>query len=149
MTVGKVCNREVVVTRPESSIRETAGLMREHHVGDLVVVEERGGVRIPVGIVTDRDIVIEVIAKDVAMDSVTTGDVMSFELVTARESDSLWDTMQRMRIKAIRRMPVVDEGGALVGILALDDLLELLAGEFAVLARVSNREQEREQRLRS
>lgn len=148
MTVGKVCNREVVVTWPDSSVRETAKLMRDHHVGDVVVVEERDGSRVPVGIVTDRDLVLGVIAEDVSLDSVSTGDIMSFELVTVGENDSLWDAVQRMRVKAVRRMPVLDDKGALAGILALDDLLELLSGEFADLARVSNREQDRERHLR-
>lgn len=148
MTVGKVCSREVVFARADDSIQETARLMREYHVGDVLVIEEREDIRVPVGIVTDRDIVVEVIAKGVALDAVTVGDIMSFEIVTAREDDSLWDTVQRMRIKAVRRMPVVDKRGGLVGILTFDDLIELLSGELADLARVINREQERERRLR-
>ncbi|MCC6208592.1 MAG: CBS domain-containing protein [Gammaproteobacteria bacterium] len=142
MTVGMICNRDVVVTRAEDSIQSVTQLMREYHVGDVVVVEDREEMRVPVGIVTDRDVVVEVLAKGVAPDALNVGDIMSFELVTAHEDDSLWDTLQRMRINAVRRVPVIDERGALVGILALDDLLELLAGELVDLARVANRQRD-------
>ncbi|MCC6301498.1 MAG: CBS domain-containing protein [Gammaproteobacteria bacterium] len=143
MTVGRVCNRDVVVTRAEDSLRSVAQLMREYHIGDVVVVEERDGATVPVGIVTDRDLVVEVIAAGVAPDALGVGDVMSFELVTAHEEDSLWDTLQRMRVNAVRRIPVVDGRGALVGLLTLDDLLELLAGELMDLARVAGRRHDR------
>lgn len=143
MTVGRVCNRDVVVTRAEDSLRSVAQLMREHHIGDVVVVEEHGGAPVPVGIVTDRDLVVEVIAEGVVPDALSVGDIMSFELVIAHEEDSLWDALQRMRVNAVRRIPVVDGRGALVGILTLDDLLELLAGELTDLARVANRQRDR------
>lgn len=142
MTVGRICNRDVVVTRADDTIQSVASLMKEYHIGDIVVVEERDGLVVPVGIVTDRDVVVEVIAAGVAPDAVNVGDIMSFELVTAHEDDSLWDTLQRMRVNAVRRIPVIDEQGALVGILTLDDLLELLAGELADLARVANRQRD-------
>ena len=113
MSIGEICNRETVFTTKDSSISQAAQLMREQHVGDLVVVEEKGGRRIPVGILTDRDLVIEILAKDVDMNTVTVGDVMSNELLTARESDGLYETLQRMRAKGVRRVPVVDAGGVL------------------------------------
>jgi CBS domain-containing protein len=141
MTVGKFCSREVIVAGKESSVAEIARLMRKHHVGDVVIVSRNGGRAKPVGILTDRDIVIELIACDVPLDSVTAGDIMSYKLVTARESDSIWDTLQHMRAKGIRRVPVVGTGGDLVGILAADDLLELFADELNLLARIPFREQ--------
>lgn len=144
MTIGKICNRETVITAKDSTIPEVAKLMRQHHVGDIVVVRKRDGENVPVGIVTDRDIVIEVLAQDLSYDTVTVGDIMSYEIVTAREDDGIWDTLQQMRIKAIRRMPVVNQHGGLVGIVTFDDLLELLTGELAELSKIVNREQERE-----
>lgn len=142
MTVGKICNRDVIVTRAEDTIQAVAQLMREYHIGDVVVVERRNDLLVPIGIVTDRDVVVEVIATGVAPDAVSVGDIMSYELVTAHENDSLWDTLQRMRVNAVRRVPVIDEQDALVGILTLDDLLELLSGELVDLARVANRQRD-------
>ena len=141
MTVGKFCSREVIVAGKESSVAEIARLMRKHHVGDVVIVSRNGGRAKPVGILTDRDIVIELIACDVPLDSVTAGDIMSCELVTAGENDSIWDILQHMRAKGVRRVPVVGRGGDLVGILAADDLLELFAEELNLLARIPFREQ--------
>jgi CBS domain-containing protein len=141
MTVGKFCNREVIIAEKGCTVTEVAKLMRHHHVGDVVIVDSNGGKTKPLGILTDRDIVIELIACDVALDTVAAGDVMSYELVTARETDSIWDTLQRMRAKGVRRMPVVNDTGELEGILSIDDLLELFAEELNLLAKVPFREQ--------
>ncbi len=148
MTIGTICNRDTIFTTRNSSIVDAAQLMRDHHVGDLVVVDEQAGRRVPVGIVTDRDLVIEILARQVAPGSVTIGDIMSGELVTAREGDGLFDTLQRMRAKGVRRVPVVDAGGALAGIVAVDDFLDLLAEEISALARLVSREQARERTAR-
>jgi CBS domain-containing protein len=149
MSIGEICNRETVFTTKDSSISQAAQLMREQHVGDLVVVEEKGGRRIPVGILTDRDLVIEILAKNVDMNAVTVGDIMSSELLTARESDGLYETLQRMRAKGVRRVPVVDTGGVLAGIISADDLLDLLADELTTLARLLSRGQARERQKRT
>ena len=144
MTIGKVCNREVVFVHAQASIPEAARLMREYHVGDLVVIKEKTGKRVPVGIVTDRDIVLEVIAEGVDMDDVSVGDIMSDNLVTARESDGLLETIKLMRAKGIRRLPVVNDDNELVGILSVDDLIDLFSEQIVDLARLIAREQGRE-----
>jgi CBS domain-containing protein len=148
MSVGEYCNREVVITERGTEIREAAKLMRQHHVGDLVVVEHRGDEAIPVGVVTDRDLVIEVLAQELDMEAVTVGDVMSMEIVTARETEELWDTLNRMRSQGIRRMPVVNERGGLEGIITADDIVEVIAEGVMDLAKLIRREMEREARQR-
>ncbi len=148
MPIGEICNREVVFATRDTSILETAQLMRRHHVGDLVVVDEKNDKRIPVGIVTDRDIVIEVIAKEADINSLTAGDIMGPELVTTREAEGVFETIQLMRLKGVRRMPVVDHHGGLVGIVSVDDLVELLAEEMSELAKLISREQVREAKNR-
>jgi CBS domain-containing protein len=149
MTIGEICNRETIFVTRVTSISEAARLMREKHVGDLVVVEEKGVRRIPVGIVTDRDLVIEILAKDVSPGTVTVGDVMNADLLTAQENDDTYLTMQRMRTKGVRRLPVVDASGTLVGIVTIDDFLDLLASELTSLARLVTNEQRRERRRRA
>ena len=144
MTVGTICNREVVIVDKTASIPEAARLMREYHVGDLVVVEEKAGKRIPVGIVTDRDIVLEVIAEGVDMNDITVGDIMSNSLVTARESDGMLETIKMMRAKGVRRLPVINDDNELVGILSVDDLIDLFSEQIVDLARLIAREQKRE-----
>ncbi len=144
MPIGEICNREVVFVTREDTILEAALLMRQHHVGDLVVAEDREGVCFPVGMLTDRDLVIEILAADIGVETVTVGDVMSPELVVARESDGVYETIQRMRARGVRRIPVVNDRGSLEGIIAADDLLGLLADEIMGLAKLAGREQARE-----
>lgn len=148
MSIGEFCTREVVIVERGTGIVELAQLMRKHHVGDVIVVDIQGDLVVPVGIVTDRDIVVELIAGEVDLDSVTTGDVMSPELITAKEKEGIWDTLQSMRSKGIRRMPVINEDGGLEGILTVDDLIELLADELDLLAKIAGRGQELEEKRR-
>lgn len=148
MSVGQFCNRDTVILRKEDSIVDAAKLMRGFHVGSAIVVEDStGGVK-PVGIVTDRDLVVEILAAELDPSAVAIGDIMSYDLITAREEDGLWETLQRMRIKGVRRIPVVDQQGLLAGILTSDDLLEILAGELTELVKIIGKEQEREQKAR-
>lgn len=144
MPISEICNREVVIVQRSNTIMEAAQLMRQHHVGDVVVVDDRGGIKVPVGIVTDRDLVVEIMAPAIDQTVVTVGDIMASELVTVRENAGLSETIEYMRAKGVRRVPVVDRNGALVGILALDDLLELLAEELLALAKLVRHEQKRE-----
>ncbi len=147
MTIGQICNRDTVIVRKDDSIAAAAQLMREFHVGSVVVVEEAEGAK-PIGILTDRDLVVEVLAAELGPETVSVGDIMSYELATAQEDDDLWSTLQRMRAKGVRRMPVVNRLGALVGIVSSDDLLEFLVGELGQLVKVFSKEQEREQATR-
>ena len=148
MPVGEICNREVVVAERTTTIVEAARLMRRYHVGDLVVVDEVQDRRVPVGMVTDRDLVVDVIAREQPFASCTVRAVMSATLVCVPETAGVIEAIQLMRSHGVRRVPVVDAGGALVGILAADDLLDLLAEELSALARIAPRGQEREVRSR-
>jgi CBS domain-containing protein len=148
MPIGDVCVRDVVVASRGTTVREAARLMAENHVGNLVVAEDIGGRRVPVGIITDRDIVRNVVAEALDADVFTLDDLGARELVTAEEHQGIFECMQQMRINGIRRMPVVDRKGGLIGIISLDDLIQLLAEEMNELAKVIVREQARETLIR-
>jgi CBS domain-containing protein len=148
MSIGTFCSRDVVVTEKDTSIVEAAQLMREHHVGDLVVVDRSKGQTVPIGILTDRDIVVGIVACEVDYFSVTVGDVMGPDLVIVKEEDSLWDTLQRMRQRTIRRIPVVDNNGTLVGILSIDDILDLISEELTAIANIIAYQPTREEEVR-
>jgi CBS domain-containing protein len=148
MTLKTLCNREVLVVDKDDNILEAAVLMRKYHAGDVIIVEERNGSRYPVGIVTDRDIVIEVIAKGIAIDTVAVGDLMCHGLVLAHEDDDLFDAIQIMRQKGVRRLPVIDNSGALIGIITADDLIELIAEQLQDIAKLIGKEQVREKQYR-
>ena len=87
MTIGEFCNREVIISNREDSVLEAAKLMRKYHVGDIIVVEQRGDERVPVGILTDRDIVVELVAREVDATDVTVGEAMSNDLLTVNENE--------------------------------------------------------------
>jgi len=148
MPIGEICNREVIIVQRDTTVQEAAGLMRQYHVGTLVVVEEVSGKRKPAGLVTDRDLVVEVLATQLDAAAITVGDIMLAELVTIPENSGVFEAIQFMRAKAVRRLPVVDGQGVLIGIVALDDLLSLLAEELSELSVLVSREQEKESRAR-
>ena len=144
MTAGDVCNRQVVITTPGMRVVEAADLMKAHHVGDLVVVRQADGERVPIGILTDRDIALSV-GRLVRHPELKVLDVMSANLVTSGEGESLYDVLKRMQSHGIRRLPIVNERGVLEGILTFDDVIELLSEELTDLAKLVVREQKREQ----
>jgi len=144
MRVGEICNRTVVVAKRDTVLTEAAHLMREHHVGSLVVVEPSGKGNVPAGIVTDRDIVVAVVAEGVDPRKIAVGDVMPQRLVTVGEEDSVFDALRLMRARGIRRVPVLAADGTLAGIVAIDDLLEIVAEQLNDLVRAIATEQSRE-----
>ncbi|MDX1823173.1 MAG: CBS domain-containing protein [Thiohalomonadales bacterium] len=144
MSAGEYCNRDVVIVSKNEPVSEAISLMRSHHVGDVVVVETIEQTTVPVGILTDRDIVLEILAEAVDLDAVTIGDVMSYAVVTVTEKTTLIDTIKLMRDKGVRRIPVVNEKGGLEGLLSVDDILELLAEQLTNIVSLIGKEQARE-----
>ncbi|WP_187300674.1 CBS domain-containing protein [Mizugakiibacter sediminis] len=149
MRVGELCNREVVFVRSDETARAAAEVMREFHVGDVVVVVERNGRNMPAGVVTDRDLAIEVVAKGVDPDAITAGDMITQRVVCAELEESYADVLDRMRRAGVRRMPVVDVHGALVGILALDDVLRFVSQQLAEIAQLITVQPQREAMVRA
>lgn len=149
MNILDLCNQHVISTGRETDIAEAARLMREHHIGSLLVVDYQQDAAVPVGIITDRDIVVEVLAEELEPEKVSVGDIMSAELVCARHDASLWDAMKLMRMHGIRRLPILNEKESLAGIITVDDIMMILASEFTELVRVIGKEQTNEVRKRS
>jgi len=146
MTAGEYCNREVIIVEPTISVTEAAVLMRRHHVGDLVVVEKEGEEARPIGIITDRDIVIEVVAQKIDPDSLTVKDIMSTDPLRVAETVSLLDTLELMKQRGVRRVLVIADSGGLQGLLSADDAIELIAEQINDLTQLVDREITREQK---
>ncbi len=130
LNAGDICTRSVTFAYRNMAVDEAARLMREQHVGSLVVVDETPDGRVVVGMLTDRDIVTTIVAKVVDPGMVSVGEAMSADVATARVDDSIIELLGTMRRKGVRRVPVVDARGVLVGLVALDDLLEIVAQEL-------------------
>jgi CBS domain-containing protein len=148
MNIGEICTVQTITCARDETVQGAALLMRKHHVGDLIVVDQLDGQPVPVGIVTDRDIVVSVVALGLDPDSLQVGDIMSDDLLTCGEDDDVYATIEHMRLRGIRRVPVVNRAGGLVGIVSADDLLEFLAEEMGDLSRISANQQAQEKRAR-
>lgn len=148
MNISDICTAETISCTRDETVQSAAYLMRKHHVGDLVVVDRIDDDAIPVGIVTDRDIVVSVIALGLDPASLLVGDIMTDDLLTCREDDDVYQTIEHMRLRGIRRVPVVNHSGSLAGIVSADDLLEFLAEEMGDLSRISGSQQAHEKRAR-
>jgi CBS domain-containing protein len=148
MDINLICNHNVATVGKSEDVAAAAALMRAEHVGDLIVVEPRGNASVPVGILTDRDIVVSVVAKGIAADAVTVGDAMTRNPLTVRENASVEFALREMRRYGVRRAPVVRANGDLVGVIAIDDIVQHLAVQLGGLADLIRLEQEAEQRAR-
>ena len=137
MDVGKLCRHRVVSVGTEADLVEAARLMREHHVGFLVVAEQG----VPVGVITDRDIVLEAVAAEVNPHGVTVRDAMTCDPVTLTADTPLEEALDTLRIAGVRRAPVVDDGGRLVGVLSIDDVIDHLALQLGAVAGSLRHEQ--------
>ncbi|KTD73302.1 CBS domain-containing protein [Legionella tucsonensis] len=149
MRVGEYCNRNVVVINGNESVKNAAELMRAYHVGDLILLEEQENKKVPIGIITDRDLVIEVMAAGVKPDSLLVRDILTEPFTYIFENDSLFDALEMMHSKKIRRLPVVDNDKALIGIITLDDFIEILAETMVNVVDVVKLQQKKEARQRT
>lgn len=150
MNVGEVCNRVVIHVTNDELVRRAAELMRKYHVGYLVVTEFGDKDQVPIGTVTDRDIVLETVAAGIDPDEVTVGDIMDQDPpLVANESDDLPQLLDAMRELGVRRVPVVDARRSLVGVLSLDDVLQLLSTQLGTIADVVANQRRNESKVRA
>lgn len=142
--VGEFCNREVVIIKPDEPLKNVAELMRKYHVGDVVLTKEEQARRIPIGIITDRDLVLEVLAPGLQMDKLTAGDISMSPLCSIHEEKNIFDALELMKEKGFRRLPVVGDNGALIGIITVDDIIELFTEMIGSMTQVIKRQQKQE-----
>ena len=148
MLLKELCTPDVVCCSPEMRVSVAARLMRQSHVGDLVVVNDPDTDPTPIGMVTDRDIVLEVIGKELNPNTVAVREIMHAPAVIASETDESSQAIERMKSHGVRRLPVMGQNGKLAGVVSLDDLLRQLAADATALVEIVNREQSQEHRRR-
>lgn len=144
MSIIDICNRDIVTIGRDDTVSQAAKLMRQYHVGDVLVTVKKHDKLEPVGIVTDRDVVVEVVAPGLDPNVITVGDIMLPSLFTIKEDAGVFDAIKLMTSKGVRRLPVLGKDDALVGIVTLDDLLLMMAKEFCSFAKLLTKEQENE-----
>ncbi len=148
MKLKDACVLDAVCCLPDITIAAAARMMRQSHVGDVVVIDDADEEREPIGILTDRDIVVEVIALGRDPATVKVSEVMTRNPVIASTSEDTSIALERMRAQGVRRIPIVDEDGFVFGIVTLDDLLRAHVEEGAAIAEVSSNARRRESRTR-
>jgi CBS domain-containing protein len=148
MSVRRICSYNVATIGRDRDIIEAAVKMREEHVGDLIVVEQRGTRNVPVGIITDRDIVIGIVARRAKPEEITVGDAMTTKLLTVKQDNGIDFLLREMRRVGVRRAPVVDDGGELVGVVSIDDAIDHIAGQLDHIANAIRAEQRTETKAR-
>ncbi len=132
MGLKECCRRNVVTSAPAARVSEIVRLMEEKNVGSVVLVEGRK----PVGILTDRDIVIRAVAKGLEIKTTRAEEIMTRDPLCLREDTGLYEALKQLQGKRFRRIPVVDAKGQLTGIVTLDDLIRLLAQELSFISTV-------------
>jgi CBS domain-containing protein len=149
--VGDFCNRRVVVAKPGEGLSEVAHRMLAESVGCVVVVEDApDGSRKPIGMLTDRDIVVGLLAHtDRHIHSSRVADVMTSHIVTAWASEPLEDAFERMREFGVRRLPVINDDGRLEGLVTFDDWVEFASEQISGLALLLQQESRNEAERRS
>jgi CBS domain-containing protein len=148
MLLKDVCTASVVCCGAQTSALQAASLMRHRHVGDLVVVDDPQGDGIPLGIITDRDLAIEVLGNGLDAAKTPVGSLMRTPVVIAHESEDTTQVIERMRAHGVRRLPVVAREGEVVGIITLDDLLRLFVSDAGALLDIMTKQQINEQHTR-
>ena len=149
MTIGSICKRNVAVAPKAESIVDAAKRMRLLHVGTLIIVDQREGKQVPIGMLTDRDIVLSVVASDPHhLPFLSVSDAMSDDLLTAVEDTTLTDALKLMQERGVRRLPVVDHAGTLIGIVTADDVIRFLADELNQVVKLMNQEERVERHYR-
>ena len=147
MIVGDICTRIVVTADPDETVVEAAKRMRDEHVGTLVVTDSQAR---PVGLLTDRDIVVGAVAQSAdKLDALLVHDIMSRELLTVRANIPVDEALKKMRLRGVRRLPVLSADGRIEGILGLDDVLEVMSEELRTLVGLVAREQKHEREVRA
>ena len=136
MNVARICTRNVITVRKGDAVVTAARLMREHHIGYVVVIEQdfTAATAQPIGVLTDRDIVVGIVAREANPAALTVGDVMTQNPVVVAGSAPLADAVREMRRLGVRRLPVVGSQDEVIGVLSLDDVLDSLAGQLRDLA---------------
>ena len=138
MWVSSVCSKNVAYIDPDASARDAAGRMSESHTGTLVVVAQGGGR--PSGILTDRDLVLKVMATGSSPEAVCVANVMTSDVATCRHDDDLFEAARLMRWHGVRRLPVLDPKGKVIGLVTADDIYAALAAHVAELGQAFARE---------
>ncbi|MFQ3208343.1 MAG: CBS domain-containing protein [Glaciecola sp.] len=140
MNVGEICTRNYIYVLHQDSVLDVARIMRQQHVGSVVVVDNNNGEMRPQGLITDRDLVLEVLAAQIDPTVLKAEDILTCELICVTETHDVKEALKYLRYYGVRRAPVVNVDGVLVGIFCIEDSLATLSQEFSELVKLLSNE---------
>lgn len=140
MNVGEICSRNFIYVLHQDSVLDVARIMREQHVGSVVVVDNNNGEMTPQGLITDRDLVLEVLAAKIDPAVLKAEDILTSELICVTETHDVEEALKYLRYYGVRRAPVVNVNGVLVGVFCIEDSLAILSEEFSELVKLLSNE---------
>jgi CBS domain-containing protein len=136
MSIKDICGRQVVTATKDASVNEVAKLMKKHNVGNVVIIDNQVTTNKPIGILTDRDITMKIVAEDVDARQISAGDIMTENLLLLHGNQSINEAIDMMCAKGVRRAPISDDTHKIIGIASIDDLFILLAEEMGSLSKL-------------
>lgn len=149
MKIRDIIKTSVITLTKEATVLEAAQIMREQHVGSIIIVDQTKDQSKPIGIVTDRDIVVQLIAKQVPLESIEVQDIMASNLILSNEEEDVYSVIRKMRTHGVKRIPVINGEGYLKGIVSFEDLFLELSRELTDLARLYLKTKDNEKTLRT
>lgn len=132
MSIKSICRKEFVSISPDATVKDAAGVMASKNVGSIIIVKDGS----PVGIITDRDIVVRVVNKGLDSSSLKVQDVMTIDPICLNENVGLFEALETVKEKGVRRYPVIDDKGKIVGIISLDDIIYLIGKEMCDITQI-------------
>jgi CBS domain-containing protein len=146
MESNKLISKKVITVKKDASVHEAAKLMRKHHIGDVVVLDSRSSA--PIGILTDRDIVLATIALNIPYEGLNVGDIMTEKLVTVSQNTGIHEVIRLMKLHGVKRIPVVGAKKNLLGIISRDNVMRYLGDEFSSIGNSYHRQRTKEKERR-
>ncbi len=138
MSIERIFRKNVVTVSEDQSIVEVAALMRDHSIGDVIVVDRANGAMRPIGILTDRDIVTGCVAENVdEIQDCKVQDLMTRNPLCVETRTEIYECLMKMQQRGVGRCPVVDDSGQLVGVLTTNHICEFISRELSALAGIS------------
>lgn len=149
MPLDTICQKDVATISRQATLKSASQLMYEKHVGSLIVVEGYQGNQIPCGIITDRDIALAMGSGVYNLENTMVENLMMPDPVCAHRSDGIFEVAIKMKENGIKRVPVVNDMGALCGIISAEDIISLIAAELNQIASISFQQVRREKKLKT
>jgi len=146
METSKLISKKVITVKKNESVQDAAKLMRKHHIGDVVVLDPKSNA--PIGMLTDRDIVLATIALNIPYEGLSVGDIMTEKLVTVGQNADIHEIIRLMKAHGVKRIPVVGAKKNLLGIISRDNVMKYLGDEFSSIGDTYQRQRSKEKERR-